>query len=232
VSYAALLNSLARTPRGDDDYVTVLGTLMRQSFNEGHMVRAAPKASGESQRHEAHRRGVSLYRVRVDRGASTGKGAGVTRRGTTRSPTRIIADLRSVGWGGDARRMRQSIAWQQLALDQAVSRQEQNQSLDSFGGKAPARWVHTVDGRHDEWVHYAIVNLVTLTEPPYSTLKYWGTIRHQNISPYECLDDIRKSYDQGLEYANAHGSPPEEDTVIAGYEYAGARHVVRGGVGR
>ena len=37
MSYAPLLRSLANTPKGDDDWRTILGTLLRQAFNEGRL---------------------------------------------------------------------------------------------------------------------------------------------------------------------------------------------------
>ena len=62
----------------------VAGTLLRQAFNEGLLspARESGFRSGagrgqqapESQRAEARRRGLTLYQVRVARGASTGKG--------------------------------------------------------------------------------------------------------------------------------------------------------------
>ena len=80
----------------------VAGTLLRQAFNEGLLLTQAPPAqrTGESQRAEARRTGLSLYRVRQARGASTGKGPGVrARRPGGLSATRFVRDLRSVGWG-------------------------------------------------------------------------------------------------------------------------------------
>src|ERR1039458_9147112 len=100
MSYAPLLRSLASTPRGD--WRVVAGTLLRQAFNEGLLSIQAPPAqrTGESQRAEARRTGLSLYRVRQARGASTGKGLGVrARRPGGLSATRFVLDLRSVGWG-------------------------------------------------------------------------------------------------------------------------------------
>src|ERR1035437_6905311 len=37
MSYSALLASLASTPKGDDDWHTIFGTLMRQAYNGGRL---------------------------------------------------------------------------------------------------------------------------------------------------------------------------------------------------
>src|ERR1039458_298679 len=70
MSYAPLLRSLASTPRGD--WRAVAGTLLRQAFNEG-LLSGSPSVTSvrpaESQRAEARRTGLTLYRVRQARNA-------------------------------------------------------------------------------------------------------------------------------------------------------------------
>ena len=147
MSYSALLASLASTPKGHDDWRTIFGTLLRQAYNDGARFKPRVRASGESQRQEARRRGVSLYRVRVDRGASTGKGAGVRARGGMVSASRVVADLRSVGWGGTDSAVREAYDVMQIVFTLPPQRESQARGdLNNFNAKPPAGWQKTERG--------------------------------------------------------------------------------------
>ena len=144
MSYAPLLRSLASTPRGD--WRVVAGTLLRQAFNEGllSVTRAQSRASRplESQRAEARRTGLSRYRVRQARGASTGKGPDVRPRASGLSATRFVRDLRSVGWGASESAVRTCYRITVSSFVLPVTRTCQARTdLVSFHKPAPAGWV-------------------------------------------------------------------------------------------
>ena len=230
MSYGPLLVSLAGTARGgEDDWRTVLGTLMRQIHNAGTPIRPPSRRSGESQRAEARRRGVTLYRVRRDRGASIGKGPRGTRLGRPAgiSASRIISDMRSVGWGGEDKAMRAAIDLQRSVLTLPVKRLSQNNDdLDSFNTTPPASWQKTEVANQDSYISYAVVTVASTSVGVHTRL--WGSFTRRLPSPIGTLSDIRQSYDQGL--TELHDVDYSDETIVT-YEYAGVRRLVRS-VGR
>jgi hypothetical protein len=225
VSYSALLHSLASTPKGDDDWRTIFGTLLRQAYNDGARFKPrAAKPSGESQRQEARRRGVSLYRVRVDRGASTGKGSHIANRDTRMvSATRIAADLRSVGWGGADAQVRQAYDVMQTVFTLPPSRESQARGdLVNFNAKPPAGWQKTERGTADRYVSHATVVVIPIGDSS-PRVRLWGSNTKYLPTVYGALVDIRQAYDQD--------KPMDEETeyaeTVITYEYAGVRHIVK-----
>ena len=250
MSYPALLSSLRSTPHGDDDdYRTILGTLLRQMFNDDTDLTAPPPGpgrgmagsglpvyAGESQRHEAARRGVTLYRVRMDRGASIGKGPyareRAIRRQSARSPTRIIADLRSVGWGGNTKEMRGAIAVVWAAMSMTVRRDCQNRNdLESFNRPPPGppdgadTWQKVVLSNQNTWLNRFVVIESVDGHPQIQLAGFTTTSLPTVIST---LSDAWQAWHQGSTYAEEHGSPEDEEIVVS-IEYAGVEHRVRGG---
>ena len=221
MSYSALLASLASTPKGDDDWRTVFGTLLRQAYNDGARFKPRVRASGESQRQEARRRGVSLYRVRVDRGASTGKGAGVRPRGGMVSASRVVADLRSVGWGGTDSAVREAYDVMQIVFTLPPQRESQARGdLNNFNAKPPAGWQKTERGTSDRWISH--VTVIVIPEGDNSPrVRLWGSNTKNLPTVYGALVDIRQAYDQDLPFDDES----EYAEKIVTYEYAGVRHV-------
>jgi len=227
VSYSALLASLASTPKGDDDWRTIFGTLLRQAYNDGYRFKPRATPSGESQRVEARRRGVSLYRVRVDRGASTGKGPGVQRSFPTRlrSATRIAADLRSVGWGGSDAQIRSAYETMLVVFTLPPSRYSQARGdLVSFNAKPPAGWRKDERGNADRYISHATVVVIpegsAVNNP---RVRLWGSNTKQLPTVYSALVEVRQAYDQGKD--SDEGSEYAERIVT--FEYAGVRHIIR-----
>ena len=226
MSYQALLSSLASTPKGDDDWRTVFGSLLRQAHNDGVAFRPpTTERSGESQRQEARRRGVTLYRVRVDRGASIGKGPR-TQRTRMVSATQIVRDLRSVGWGGDDKQVREAYNVMMAVFTLPTSRLSQNRDdLNSFNAKPLQGWLKNERGNADRYVSHATVIVIPEGSPASDPLiRLWGSNTKRLPTVYGALLDIRQAYDQDLPIDLADSEYVEK---IITYEYAGARHLVR-----
>lgn len=231
MSYPALLGSLASSSHGDDDdYRTVLGTLLRQLFNEGARLTPPPAAPAESQRAEARRRGVTLYRVRVDRGASIGKGPRPA--GAGYSPTRIVRDLRSVGWGGNTKEMMAAIRLVWASMSMTVRRDCQNRTdLESFNRPPPGppdgadTWQKVVLSNQNTWLNRFVVIESVDGHPQIQLAGFTTTSLPTVIST---LSDAWQAWHQGSTYAEEHGSPEDEEIVVS-IEYAGVEHRVRGG---
>ncbi len=243
MSYAPLLRSLASTPRGD--WRLVAGTLLRQGFNEGLLSAGAGVVATskpgrqqalESQRAEARRTGLTLYQVRVARGASTGKGPNVHPRTSGLSATRFVRDLRSVGWGGSERAVRQCyrIMTEQFGLSaDPVVRQT---NLDSFKARPPRSWVslHPRNNR-DRYIGYArLVSAVRSSNEPenFSSSSDLRQSREERSlqSVLSTLDDIWTA-------ANSHAPAEIEEEYpwiydLETLEFAGVRHITRGTVRR
>ena len=224
MSYSALLHSLASTPKGDDNWRTIFGTLLRQAYNDGARFKPrAAKPSGESQRQEARRRGVSLYRVRVDRGASTGKGEGVRPRGGMVSAARIASDLRSVGWGGSDTAIRHAYYTMQTVFTLPPARESQARGdLNSFNRAPPPGWLKFERGTADRYVSHATVVVIPIGDSS-PRVRLWGSNTKHLPTTYGALVDIRQAYDQD--------KPMDEETeyaeTVVTYEYAGVRHIVK-----
>ena len=232
MSYAPLLRSLASTPRGD--WRVVAGTLLRQAFNEGLLSTQAPPAqrTGESQRAEARRTGLSLYRVRQARGASTGKGPGVrARHPGGLSATRFVRDLRSVGWGASESAVRTCYRITVSSFVLPVTRTCQARSdLMSFHKPAPAGWVKPEPrNQRDAWISYALLieNIgggnVSVKLTSTGTRGTEKTILTSLEANWEAWHQSRPELIE-LDY-------PEGETgynFFETLEYAGTRHLTRG----
>ena len=220
MSYSALLASLASTPKGDDDWHTIFGTLMRQAYNGGARFKPhAAKPSGESQRVEARRRGVSLYRVRVDRGASTGKGPSVRREAMV-SATRIAADLRSVGWGGADAAIRSAYETMLVVFTLPPQYGQSNGDLNSFNQPPPMTWRGNSHSRDVErWVTWVTVIVIPEGESN-PRVRMWTSNTGKLNTVYASLLNVRHAYDQNLPFDE--NSDYAEKIVT--YEYAGLVH--------
>ena len=232
MSYAPLLRSLASTPRGD--WRVVAGTLLRQAFNEGLLSTQAPPAqrTGESQRAEARRTGLSLYRVRQARGASTGKGPGVrARRPDALSATRFVRGLRSVGWGASESAVRTCYRITVSSFVLPVTRTCQARTdLVSFHKPAPAGWVKPEPrNQRDAWISYALLveNIgggnVSVKLTSTGTRGTEKTILTSLEANWEAWHQSRPELIE-LDY-------PEGETgynFFETLEYAGTRHLTRG----
>ena len=233
MSYAPLLRSLASTPRGD--WRVVAGTLLRQAFNEGllSVTRAQSRASRplESQRAEARRTGLSLYRVRQARGASTGKGPDVRPRASGLSATRFVRDLRSVGWGASESAVRTCYRITVSSFVLPVTRTCQARTdLVSFHKPAPAGWVKPEPrNQRDAWVSYALLveNIgegnVSMKLTSTGTRGTEKTILTSLEANWEAWHQSRPELIE-LDY-------PEGETgynFFETLEYAGTRHLTRG----
>ena len=240
MSYAPLLRSLASTPR--TSWRVVTGTLLRQAFNEGlisplaqnRMDTTSPSlARGESQRAEARRTGLTLYQVRVARGASTGKGPNVRpRAGASRiSATRFVRDLRSVGWGGTESQIRAAykICAEHFTLSaHAVVRQT---DLNSFNARPPASWVTTHPrNNRDRFLGYAV--LIAAVESSNDSSRHSSgelkQAREARTLPtvIETLDEIW-DFSSQLTHEEIDKRYPWH-TYPETLEYAGCRHITRG----
>ena len=228
MAYAPLLRSLASTPRAS--WRVVAGTLLRQAFNEG-LLWTAP--GGESQRAEARRTGLTLYQVRVARGASTGKGKGkrppTRRRGL--SASQFMLDLRSVGWGGTESQVRATyrICAEHFTLSaHAVVRQT---DLSSFHARPPQSWVTTHPrNNRDRFLGYAV--LIAAVESSNDSSRHSSgelkQAREARTLPtvIETLDEIWdfSSWKTTAEIDKEYPWHTYPETL----EYAGVRHITRG----
>ncbi len=248
MSYAPLLRSLASTPRAS--WRMVAGTLLRQAFNEGLLspARESGFRSGagrgqqapESQRAEARRRGLTLYQVRVARGASTGKGpnarvgVGAGRnqpRSDILSATRFVRDLRSVGWGGMDSQIRAAYALcaEHFTLSaHAVVRQS---NLNSFHARPPESWVTTHPrNNRDRFLGYAV--LISAVESSNDSSRHSSAdlkqAREARQMPtvIETLDEIWDAW-SWMTAEQLDAEYPWHMTSET-LEYAGVRHITRG----
>ena len=249
MSYAPLLRSLASTPRAS--WRVVAGTLLRQAFNEGlisaeptparrRLEGGYPSGSVESQRAEARRTGLTLYQVRVARGASTGKGPGARRgvgagrnqaRSAGLSATRFVRDLRSVGWGGTESQIRATyaICAEHFTLSaHAVVRQT---DLNSFNARPPASWVTTHPrNNRDRFLGYAV--LIAAVESSNDSSRHSSgelkQAREARTLPtvIETLDEIW-DFSSQLTHEEIDKRYPWH-TYPETLEYAGCRHITRG----
>lgn len=236
MSYAPLLRSLASTPRGD--WRVVAGTLLRQAFNEGllSVTRAQSRASRplESQRAEARRTGLSLYRVRQARGASTGKGPDVRPRASGLSATRFVRDLRSVGWGASESAVRTCYRITVSSFVLPVTRTCQARTdLVSFHKPAPAGWVKPEPrNNREEWVSYAVL-ISNLGDGMFSDKLTSTGIRGTEHTILTALEAMWESWHQS-QFELKKKYPELEGEGDFGYgffetlEYAGTRHLTRG----
>jgi hypothetical protein len=215
----------------------VAGTLLRQAFNEGLLsgspisTRSTPGL--ESQRAEARRTGLTLYQVRVARGASTGKGPNVRPRGSSSgiSATRFVRDLRSVGWGGTEPQIRATyrICAEHFTLSaHAVVRQT---DLNSFNARPPASWVTTHPrNNRDRFLGYAV--LIAAVESSNDSSRHSSgelkQAREARTLPtvIETLDEIWdfSSWKTTAEIDKEYPWHTYPETL----EYAGVRHITRG----
>jgi len=238
MSYAPLLRSLASTPRGD--WRVVAGTLLRQAFNEGLLSARADvvatlepgrQQARESQRAEARRTGLTLYRVRQARGASTGKGPGVRPRASGLSATRFVRDLRSVGWGASESAVRTCYRITVSSFVLPVTRTCQARTdLVSFHKPAPAGWVKPEPrNQRDAWISYALLveNIgggnVSVKLTSTGTRGTEKTILTSLEANWEAWHQSRPELIE-LDY-------PEGETgynFFETLEYAGTRHLTRG----
>ena len=232
MSYAPLLRSLASTPRGD--WRAVAGTLLRQAFNEG-LLSGSPSVTSvrpaESQRAEARRTGLTLYRVRQARGASTGKGPGVRPRAFGLSATRFVHDLRSVGWGASEPAVRTCYLITVSSFVLPVNRTCQARTdLVSFHKPAPAGWVKPEPrNQREAWISYALLieNIgggnVSVKLTSTGTRGTEKTILTSLEANWESWHQSKPELER-LDY-------PEGETgynFFETLEYAGARHLTRG----
>ena len=246
MSYAPLLRSLASTPRAS--WRMVAGTLLRQAFNEGLIsAPAIPKtltsgkalAGAESQRAEARRTGLTLYQIRVARGASTGKGPSARRgvgagrnqaRSVRLSATRFVRDLRSVGWGGTESQIRAAyrICAEHFTLSaHAVVRQS---NLNSFHARPPESWVTTHPrNNRDRFLGYAV--LISAVESSNDSSRHSSAdlkqAREARQMPtvIETLDEIW-DFSSQLTHEEIDKRYPWH-TYPETLEYAGVRHITR-----
>ena len=249
MSYAPLLRSLASTPRAS--WRVVAGTLLRQAFNEGlisaeptparrRLEGGYPSGSVESQRAEARRTGLTLYQIRVARGASTGKGpnarvgVGPGRnqpRADILSATRFVRDLRSVGWGGTESQVRAAyrICAEHFTLSaHAVVRQS---NLNSFHARPPESWVTTHPrNNRDRFLGYAV--LLSAVESSNDSSRHSSAdlkqAREARQMPtvIETLDEIW-DFSSQLTHEEIDKRYPWH-TYPETLEYAGVRHITRG----
>jgi hypothetical protein len=227
----------------------VAGTLLRQAFNEGLIsAPAIPKtltsgkalAGAESQRAEARRTGLTLYQIRVARGASTGKGpnarvgVGPGRnqpRADILSATRFVRDLRSVGWGGTESQVRAAyrICAEHFTLSaHAVVRQS---NLNSFHARPPESWVTTHPrNNRDRFLGYAV--LIAAVESSNDSSRHSSgelkQAREARTLPtvIETLDEIW-DFSSQLTHEEIDKRYPWH-TYPETLEYAGCRHITRG----
>ena len=240
MSYAPLLRSLASTPRAS--WRVVAGTLLRQAFNEGLLSARADvvttlepgrQQAPESQRAEARRTGLTLYQVRIARGASTGKGPGVRPRGSSSriSATRFVRDLRSVGWGGTESQIRAAylLCAEHFTLSaHAVVRQT---DLNSFHARPPASWVTTHPrNNRDRFLGYAMI--IAAVESSNDESRHSSgelkQAREARTLPtvIETLDEIW-DFSSQLTHEEIDKRYPWH-TYPETLEYAGVRHITRG----
>ena len=243
MSYAPLLRSLASTPRAS--WRVVAGTLLRQAFNEGLMSTSSGTTPNvESQRAEARRTGLTLYQIRVARGASTGKGPSARRgvgagrnqaRSVRLSATRFVRDLRSVGWGGTESQIRATyrICAEHFTLSaHAVVRQT---DLSSFNARPPQSWVTTHPrNNRDRFLGYAV--LIAAVESSNDSSRHSSgelkQAREARTLPtvIETLDEIW-DFSSQLTHEEIDKRYPWH-TYPETLEYAGVRHITRGTYGR
>ena len=242
MSYAPLLRSLASTPRAS--WRVVAGTLLRQAFNEGlisaeptparrRLEGGYPSGSVESQRAEARRTGLTLYQVRVARGASTGKGPNVRPRGSSSriSATRFVRDLRSVGWGGTESQIRAAykICAEHFTLSaHAVVRQT---DLNSFNARPPASWVTTHPrNNRDRFLGYATI--IAAVESSNDSSRH-SSVELKQAREARTLPTVIETLDEIWDFSSWKTTAEIDKeypwhTYPETLEYAGCRHITRG----
>jgi hypothetical protein len=173
-----------------------------------------------------------LYRVRVARGASTGKGPNVRPRVSGLSATRFVLDLRSVGWGASEPAVRTCYRITVASFVLPVTRTCQARTdLVSFHKPAPAGWVKPEPrNQRYAWISYAL--LVENIGGGNVSVKLTSTgTRGTEKTILTSLEANWEAWHKSEPELIRAGYPDVDDTgynFFETLEYAGVRHLTRG----